>query len=106
MEEVSAYVLSLSGHKAPAEWIEAGKQRFATICAACHGPDATGNQMLGAPNLSDHIWIYGNALNTVRETVANGRSNQMPAHLELLGETKVRMLAAYVYSLSHQPATQ
>ncbi|MGE0114568.1 MAG: cytochrome-c oxidase, cbb3-type subunit III [Steroidobacteraceae bacterium] len=102
VEEVSAYVLSLSGRKVPSEWVAAGKERFATICAACHGPDATGMQALGAPNLTDKTWIYGSSVETIRETVTNGRSNEMPAHLGLLGETKVRMLAAYVYSLSHQ----
>lgn len=104
VEEVSAYVLSLSGRNVPHDWIEPGKQRFATICAACHGADAHGNQALGAPNLTDKTWIYGSALNTIRETVTNGRSNQMPAHLPLLGETKVRLLAAYVYGLSNGQA--
>ncbi len=101
VEEVSAYVLSLSGRNVPHDWIEPGKQRFATICAACHGVDAKGNVLLGAPNLTDKIWVYGSSMNTIRETVANGRSNQMPAHLPLLGETKVKLLAAYVYGLSH-----
>jgi cytochrome c oxidase cbb3-type subunit 3 len=85
----------------PADWIEPGKQRFATICVACHGADAKGNQALGAPNLSDKTWVYGSSMDTIRETVANGRSNEMPAHLPLLGETKVRLLTAYVYGLSH-----
>lgn len=101
VEEVSAYVLSLSGRKVPEEWIEPGKQRFATICVACHGVDARGNQALGAPNLTDKVWLYGSSMNVLRETVTNGRSNEMPAHLPLLGETKVRLLAAYVYGLSH-----
>lgn len=105
VEEVSAYVLSLSGRKVPSEWLEPGKQRFASICAACHGADARGNQALGAPNLTDKTWIYGSSLDIIRDTVANGRTNQMPAHLGLLGETKVRLLAAYVYSLSHQTET-
>jgi cytochrome c oxidase cbb3-type subunit 3 len=101
VEQASAYVLSLSGRSVPADWIEPGKQRFATICVACHGADAKGNQALGAPNLSDKTWVYGSSMDTIRETVANGRSNEMPAHLPLLGETKVRLLTAYVYGLSH-----
>ncbi len=104
VEEASAYALSLSGRKVPSEWIESGKQRFTTICAACHGVDGKGNQALGAPNLTDKTWIYGSSMDTIRETVTNGRNNEMPAHLPLLGETKVRMLAAYVYSLSHPSA--
>ncbi len=103
VEEASAYVLSLSGRKVPADWVEPGKQRFATICVACHGADATGNQSLGAPNLTDKTWVYGSSMDTIRDIVANGRNNEMPAHLALLGETKVKLLAGYVYGLSHSP---
>ena len=102
VEEAAAYALSLGGHDAPADWVAAGKQRFETICIACHGADGKGNQALGAPNLTDGIWLYGHTVESLRETIGNGRSNEMPAHLPLLGETKVKMLAAYVYSLSHQ----
>jgi cytochrome c oxidase cbb3-type subunit 3 len=101
VEQAAAYVLSLSGRQVPVDWIEPGKQRFDTICAACHGADAKGNQALGAPNLTDKTWIYGSSMDTIRETIANGRNNEMPAHLPLLGETKVKLLAAYAYGLSH-----
>lgn len=110
VEQAAAYVMSLSGHKAPQDWVDAGKERFATICVACHGADGKGNQTLGAPNLTDKVWVWGRSMNTVRETIAQGRSNEMPAHLPILGETKVKLLAAYIYSLSHselaEPATQ
>lgn len=101
VEEVSAYVLRLSGHKAPEDWAQAGKARFDTLCAACHGADGKGMQAVGAPNLTDNIWLYGGSVAAIREAMVKGRSNEMPAHLETLGETKVRLLAAYVYSLSH-----
>jgi len=101
VEEAAAYVLSLSGHKVPADWVKAGEQRYNTICVACHGADAKGNQALGAPNLTDKTWLYGGSMAALRESIGNGRSNEMPAHLETLGETKVKLLAAYVYSLSH-----
>jgi cytochrome c oxidase cbb3-type subunit 3 len=101
VEEVAAYVLSLSGREAPADWIAAGKTRFETICVACHGIDGKGNQTLGAPNLTDNVWLYGHSMATLRETIGNGRNNEMPAHLPILGETKVKMMAAYVYGLSH-----
>jgi len=101
VEEAAAYVMNLSGHQAPADWVAAGKQRFETICVACHGVDGKGNQSLGAPNLTDNVWLYGHSMDTLRETIGNGRSNEMPAHLPILGETKVKMLAAYVYGLSH-----
>lgn len=100
VNEVASYVFSLSGGKAPADWIAAGKERFAVLCVACHGPDAKGNQQLGAPDLTDDTWLHGGEFDTIRHTVAQGRDNQMPAHRELLGETKIRLLAAYVLSLS------
>lgn len=100
VNEVASYVVSLSGGKAPEDWVAAGKKHFETVCAACHGIDGRGNQAIGAPNLTDDVWLYGRDFETIRETVTNGRENQMPAHLELLGEAKVKLLAAYVMSLS------
>lgn len=100
VNEVASYVVSLSGGKAPADWVAAGQQRFATLCVGCHGVDAKGNAMLGAPNLTDSIWLHGGDFETVRATITNGRDNQMPAHQDLLGDTKVKLLAAYVLSLN------
>lgn len=101
VNEVAAYVLSLSGVQAPADWVAAGKERFATVCAACHGADATGNQLLGAPNLTDKTWLFGGDFASVTATIKNGRESIMPAHAPLLGDTKVRLLAAYVLNLSN-----
>jgi cytochrome c oxidase cbb3-type subunit 3 len=103
VNEVASYVVSLSGREAPADWVAAGRERFATLCAACHGPDAKGNPALGAPNLTDDVWLHGGDFDSIRATITNGRDNQMPAHEPLLGETKVRLLAAYVLSLSRAP---
>jgi cytochrome c oxidase cbb3-type subunit 3 len=104
VRQVANYVYTLSGRTAPdAKAAALGSEKFATVCAACHGPDGKGNPMLGAPNLTDQVWIYGGSLETIVETVANGRQNRMPAWGELLGEQKVRLLAAYVYSLSPPP---
>ena len=100
VNEVASYVVSLSGGKAPQDWVASGKQRFETICAGCHGVNATGNPILGAPNLADDVWLHGRDFDSIRATITNGRDNQMPAHLEMLGEAKVRLLAAYVMSLS------
>nr|WP_298721968.1 cytochrome-c oxidase, cbb3-type subunit III [uncultured Steroidobacter sp.] len=100
VNEVASYVVSLSGGKAPADWVAAGEQRFATLCVGCHGADAKGNPLLGAPNLTDDIWLHGGDFDSVRATITNGRDNQMPAHQDLLGDTKVKLLAAYVLSLS------
>ena len=100
VKEVAAYVVSLNGRSAPDDWVKAGETRFQTLCVACHGVDAKGNQLLGAPNLTDQTWLHGGDFDSIRATVTNGRDNQMPAHRELLGETKVKLLAAYVLSLS------
>jgi len=104
VEEVIAYVLSLSGTAAPKDLAAAGAQKFQMFCIACHGPDAHGNQQLGAPNLTDRIWLFGGTPQVLRKTITDGRTSQMPAHLEKLGPQKVRLLAAYVYSLSHSAA--
>jgi cytochrome c oxidase cbb3-type subunit III len=102
VNEVASYVVSLSGGKAPADWVSAGETRFQTLCVGCHGADAKGNPMLGAPNLTDRVWLHGGDFDTVRATITNGRDNQMPAHQDLLGDTKVKLLAAYVLSLSSE----
>jgi cytochrome c oxidase cbb3-type subunit 3 len=99
VEDVVAYVLSLSGRHAAVGDVSRGKAKFQTICIACHGADGRGNQALGAPNLTDRIWLNGGAVSTVRETIALGRQAAMPAQLERLGETRVKLLAAYVISL-------
>jgi cytochrome c oxidase cbb3-type subunit 3 len=62
--------------------------------------DGKGNQILGAPNLTDKTWLYGASLGSIKQTIAGGRNGMMPAHEELLGSDKVHLLTAYVYSLS------
>jgi len=104
VDNVAAYVLSLSRgapHSA-AEVLKVatGKTLF-SACAACHGASGKGNPALGAPNLTDAIWLYGGTLEAVKETIRNGRSGTMPAWRGRLGDADARVLAAYVYSLSH-----
>jgi cytochrome c oxidase cbb3-type subunit 3 len=101
LDEVEAYVLSLSGRNEPPQLVAGGKNRF-LLCAACHGADGKGNQAIGAPNLTDDIWLYGGTDAAVRKSIKDGRHGQMPAHA-WLGEDKIKLLAAYVYSLSHTP---
>ncbi|MCB1561551.1 MAG: cytochrome-c oxidase, cbb3-type subunit III [Xanthomonadales bacterium] len=99
--EVAVYVQSLSGQKVDPALAAAGKNRFAGICAACHGPEGKGNPALGAPDLTDSYWLYGSDFDSIREGIVNGRNGNMPAHGPILGKTRARMAAAYVYSLSH-----
>ena len=99
--QVTAYVRSLSGLKHDAAQAKEGQAKFA-ICAACHGADGKGNVAMGAPNLTDNIWLYGSSEATISDTVRKGRNNVMPAQKPYLGEAKVHLLAAYVYGLSQK----
>jgi cytochrome c oxidase cbb3-type subunit 3 len=98
VKNVANYVLSLSGSAHDSLAAQQGKAKFG-VCAACHGPEGKGNPALGAPNLTDKTWLYGGGIETVMETINKGRNNLMPAHKDFLGEAKVHLLAAYVYSL-------
>ena len=99
VEDVLAYVMSLSGRKLEAGNVAAGKQKFAELCVACHGPDGKGTPAMGAPNLTDNVWLHGGSLAAVRESIEKGRTGTMPSHSSRLGETRVKLLAAYVLSL-------
>ncbi|GIX35457.1 MAG: Cbb3-type cytochrome c oxidase subunit [Lysobacteraceae bacterium] len=99
--ETAVYVQSLSGMKVDPALAAAGKPRFQTVCAACHGPDGKGNPALGAPDLTDDVWLYGSDFDTIRTTIMQGRRGQMPAHRPLIGETRARLAGAWVWSLSH-----
>ncbi len=79
---------------------EKGMAQFNITCVACHGPNGTGNPILGAPNLTDAIWLYGGSTDRIRETLANGRQGKMPSHQALLSADEIKVVAAYVYSLS------
>ena len=98
---VAEYVLSLSGRSVNDTVAALGKEKFQQLCVACHGPDGKGNPAMGAPNLTDNIWLYGGSKQTIMETIEKGRAGRMPAHAEFLGPAKAHLLAAYVYSLSH-----
>jgi cytochrome c oxidase cbb3-type subunit 3 len=100
IKDVAHYVMSLSGGAADSIRVAKGKETFMAICATCHGAEGKGNLALGAPNLTDRIWLHGSGEAAIVQTVTNGRSDQMPAHKDLLGEAKVRILAGYVLSLS------
>ena len=101
VDQVTNYVRQLSGMSADAALAAEGKQKFETNCAACHMADGTGNIAMGAPNLTDEVWLYGGSPRAIKETLVKGRNGVMPAHAEFLGEAKVHILSAYVYSLSN-----
>ena len=98
--QVASYVRGLNGYEVDTQASAEGEKKFKVFCIGCHGMDAKGNQMLGAPNLTDGIWLYGGSQKMVEKTITEGRNGKMPAHKELLGEEKVHILASYIYSLS------
>jgi len=100
VDQVVAYVRQLSGQEHDAALASAGATQFMTFCAACHGADGKGMTAVGAPNLTDDVWLYGGDLETIRTTVVHGRMGQMPAFQDKLGEQRVRLLAAYVLKMS------
>ncbi|EQM77888.1 cytochrome-c oxidase, cbb3-type subunit III [Pseudomonas stutzeri] len=105
IRNVAAYVRSLSGRDVPEGInadVEQGQKIFATNCVACHGPEGKGTHAMGAPNLTDNIWLYGSSFGQIQQTLRYGRNGRMPAQQDHLGNDKVHLLAAYVYSLSHQ----
>ena len=106
IRNVAGYVRSLSGRDTPegiSVDIEQGQKIFATNCVVCHGPEAKGVAAMGAPNLTDNVWLYGSSFAQIQQTLRYGRNGRMPAQEAILGNDKVHLLAAYVYSLSQQP---
>ena len=93
---VADYVLSLSGKGTATP---AGKQLFADNCASCHGEDGKGNIEMGAPNLTDAIWLYGGTKEKIVETVTNSRAGVMPTWEGRLDPVTIKSLAVYVHSL-------
>jgi cytochrome c oxidase cbb3-type subunit 3 len=100
--ETAEYLLSLNNREVDTAKASAGQQHFATYCVACHGPEAKGNPMLGAPNLTNGIWLYGGSREQIAQTLRNGRNGAMPAFGETLSEAKIHILTAWVYGL-HGP---
>jgi cytochrome c oxidase cbb3-type subunit 3 len=94
--QLADYVLSLSGKETASP---AGAKLFANNCAVCHGPTGQGNRQLGAPNLTDAIWLYGRSRQQVVRQITNGRNGVMPAWGGRLDPVTIKMLAAYVHSL-------
>jgi cytochrome c oxidase cbb3-type subunit 3 len=110
VKDVVAYVRSLSGLPSDSLKAQLGKEVFMQNCAACHGPDGKGNQAIGAPNLTDNIWLYDSSEATITHGIMNGRHlgidpehTPMPAHKDTLGPGKIQILAAYVWGLSNNP---
>ncbi|MBV8124069.1 MAG: cytochrome-c oxidase, cbb3-type subunit III [Burkholderiaceae bacterium] len=100
VKNVANYVLSLSNSPHNSIAAQLGKPKFAA-CAACHGADGKGNQAIGAPNLTDNIWLYGWGEQAIITRINNGANNLMPAQSKRLSPEQIHVVGAYVWSLSH-----
>jgi cytochrome c oxidase cbb3-type subunit 3 len=101
VKDVAHYVLSLSGQANDPKGKARGEPLFKSTCSACHGAGGKGNPALGAPDLSDKIWLHGSG-EAILDTISKGRVNQMPANKDILTPAKIHLLTAYVYSLSRK----
>ena len=103
VKNLANYVLSLSNSPNDSVRAALGKEKFVT-CAACHGNDGKGNHALGAPNLTDDIWLHGFGENAIVAMINNGKVNQMPAQADRLNANQIQVLASYVWGLANSSA--
>lgn len=99
--DLAQYVRSLSNLAHDQTRVVPGKKLYDQYCVACHAADGTGNQMLGAPNLTDDSWLYGSSEDSIVYGILNGRDNQMPAQKAVLSPEQIRLLAGWVWGLSN-----
>lgn len=97
--DTAEYVLSLSGQESDPAAAARGREIFAEQCTACHGDDGKGSVELGAPNLTDAIWLYGGTKAAIVESIRTGRGGQMPPWEGRLDPVTIKSLAVYVHSL-------
>jgi cytochrome c oxidase cbb3-type subunit 3 len=98
--DIAHYVRSLSGLAYDQIRVIRGKREYLNNCVACHGADGKGNKTLGAPNLTDDVWLYGSSEATIVQSILNGRNNRMPAQEHVLTADQIRLLTAWVWGLS------
>jgi cytochrome c oxidase cbb3-type subunit 3 len=101
VRSTAAYVRQIAGIETDGVDTTLGAKVFNTNCVACHGPQGKGNELIGSPNLTDDVWLYGSSMLQIQQTLRYGRNGNMPSQAHL-GDDKIHMLAAYVYSLSRR----
>ncbi|MFW5431453.1 MAG: cytochrome-c oxidase, cbb3-type subunit III [Methylophilaceae bacterium] len=102
VKNVANYVLSLSSATHNSESAQLGEEKF-VICAACHGKEGKGNPAIGAPNLTDNVWLHGAGEDSIVKQINKGRVNRMPPWEKMLTSDQIHVLAAYVWGLSNNP---
>lgn len=95
---LTAYVLALAEGTGDDASHAAARAQFTGLCGACHGPDGTGNQLLGAPDLTSGTWVYGGSYEQVYQSIFDGRTGQMPAFADRLDPTQIKLLTAWLLS--------
>jgi cytochrome c oxidase cbb3-type subunit 3 len=98
--DIAQYVRSMSGLASDPIKVVRGKREYMNYCVACHGAEGKGNKALGAPNLTDDVWLYGSSEATIVNGILNGRNNRMPAQEQNLTPEQIRLVAAWVWSLT------
>jgi cytochrome c oxidase cbb3-type subunit 3 len=98
--DIAQYVRAMSGLAYDQIRVIAGKRAYLNNCVACHGIEGKGNKALGAPNLTDDVWLYGSSEATIVNSILNGRNNRMPAQEHVLTPEQIRLLSAWVWGLS------
>lgn len=93
---LARYVVALNDGTAADSVHDAARTQFAALCGACHGADATGNTVLGAPDLTAGAWTYGGGFDQIFRSIAEGRTGQMPAFGDKLDTTQIRLLGAWL----------
>ena len=106
VSDVTQTVLKLAGREHNSAAALRGEAHYKTICVACHGLAGEGNPLLGGPDLSNDIWLYGGTTEAIATSISAGRTGTMPAQAELLNEHKAYILAGYVTSLQQSQQRQ
>lgn len=99
--QIAQFVRSMNDLSHDQTQLVPGKKLYDQYCIACHQADGTGNQMLGAPNLTDNTWLYGSSEAEIVYGIMNGRNNKMPAQKDVLSPEQIRVLAGWVWGLSN-----
>ena len=100
IRNVTEYVIQLSGREPVADQAVAGKIEYERLCAACHGMEGTGQPLLGAPDLTNNVWLYGGSREQITDVLRNGRNGRMPGFADRLDDDRLHILNAYVRSLA------